>query len=204
MNAYAYGKSPERLRPAVGPKPGPVARAAVVPLRLIVVHDHNVRRNLGDLRELTASIRRHGILVPLSLERYGDRYRIRDGHRRYAAAQLAGLTRVLAIVHGEPLADSDWVVEAVQVNHHRRGMSPSDRRDAVQRLRAERVSWAAIADELGVSVATARRWGAPPRRKSAKPATVANRGGDANFGWWVAARLRAANDWAPSAPREGV
>ena len=57
--------------------------AAMVPTHLIDAHHTNVRHDLGDLRPLIASIERHGLMVPVIVERRGDRYRLRDGHRRW-------------------------------------------------------------------------------------------------------------------------
>lgn len=75
---------------------GEEARAAVVVLDRIVFHPSNIRRNLGDLRQMTASIELHGVLQPVVLERYGDYLRVRMGHRRVTAARLAGLKKVPA------------------------------------------------------------------------------------------------------------
>ena len=46
------------------------------------------------LEELANSIRRHGILQPLSVRRVGSTYELIAGERRLRAAQLAGLTDV--------------------------------------------------------------------------------------------------------------
>ncbi len=46
--------------------------------------------------ELVASVRRSGVLVPLLLERRGERYVVVAGHRRYKAAGMAGLVEVPA------------------------------------------------------------------------------------------------------------
>ena len=50
------------------------------------------------LAELTESIRRHGILQPLSVRRVGPGYELIAGERRWRAAQQAGLTEVPCIV----------------------------------------------------------------------------------------------------------
>ena len=46
------------------------------------------------LRELAASIRRHGILQPLTVRRRGDVWELVAGERRLRAARLAGLETV--------------------------------------------------------------------------------------------------------------
>ena len=50
------------------------------------------------LEELAQSIRRHGILQPLSVRRIAIGYQLIAGERRLRAAQLAGLTEVPCIV----------------------------------------------------------------------------------------------------------
>ena len=43
------------------------------------------------LKELAHSIKQHGIISPLILQRTGDRYQIIAGERRFRAARMAGL-----------------------------------------------------------------------------------------------------------------
>ncbi len=50
------------------------------------------------LKELSDSIKEHGIIQPLVLRRLGDKYEIIAGERRYKAAQLAGLSTVPAVI----------------------------------------------------------------------------------------------------------
>ena len=50
------------------------------------------------LEELADSIRRHGILQPLSVRRVGNTYELIAGERRLRAAQLAGLTEIPCII----------------------------------------------------------------------------------------------------------
>ena len=50
------------------------------------------------LEELSDSIRRHGILQPLSVRRSGSGYELIAGERRWRAAQMAGLTEIPCII----------------------------------------------------------------------------------------------------------
>lgn len=66
----------------------------------IMEHPSNPRKDLGDLTELSESIRKNGIfqnliVVPAS---EGGKYVVIMGHRRLAAAKLAGLTEVPCVV----------------------------------------------------------------------------------------------------------
>lgn len=55
-----------------------------------------VRQNLGDLTSLTASIKEHGIIVPLVINSKNE---VIAGHRRLEAAKAAGLTEVPVTVN---------------------------------------------------------------------------------------------------------
>ena len=50
------------------------------------------------LKELSDSIKEHGIIQPLVLRKLGDKYEIIAGERRYKAAQMAGLQTVPAVI----------------------------------------------------------------------------------------------------------
>jgi len=133
-------------------------RVGRVAIDSIDYHQHNVRVDLGDLRDLTDSIRRFGIMQPVVLERRGDRLRIRAGHRRVAAARLAGLTRVPAVIHSAALEGDEWLTAAVHENTRRRGLDDADRARTVAAMRTEGMTWEAIGDAFGVTAATARRY----------------------------------------------
>src|SRR5574344_916862 len=51
-----------------------------------------------ELKELSDSIKQHGIIQPLVLRQIGDKYEIIAGERRYKASCLAGLTQVPAVI----------------------------------------------------------------------------------------------------------
>lgn len=52
----------------------------------------------GALRELASSISRHGVIMPIIVNRSGDRYMIIAGERRWRASNLAGLKKVPVII----------------------------------------------------------------------------------------------------------
>lgn len=65
-----------------------------IPVEHIHPHPDNPRKDLGDLTELTESIRKNGIMQNLSvipIEGQEDEYMLVIGHRRCAAAKAAGL-----------------------------------------------------------------------------------------------------------------
>lgn len=64
-----------------------------------VVPGLNARGDLGDLHDLATSLRNLGQQKPLIVVQLADgRYQLLDGHRRHAAAQLAGLPTVDAVL----------------------------------------------------------------------------------------------------------
>lgn len=135
----------------------PHAAAGYIPISQVQLHPANIRTDLGDLRTLTRSITTHGVLVPIICEKRGTTLRLRDGHRRLVAADLAGLTRIPAIIHAAPLDDDEWIANAVQVNTHRRGLDTPELRDAAQRLLRSGWTRTHIADTFGVTPATVAR-----------------------------------------------
>lgn len=151
-----------------GMHPAPaVARAAArpdspqvanVPVDRLRAHPDNVRRDLGDLRELTASIRGRGVLQPLRVERRGDFMRIRAGHRRAAAAQLAKLRKVPCVIVSECETD-EAIVEMFGENLHREGLSVEEKRDNAQRLIREfDYTVEGVAAAIGVAQTTVAAW----------------------------------------------
>ena len=50
------------------------------------------------LKELADSISKHGVIMPIIVNKSGDRYMIIAGERRFRASKLAGLTKIPAIV----------------------------------------------------------------------------------------------------------
>ena len=55
------------------------------------------RRQMGDLKDLVASIKEKGVLEPILVRRNGPRFRIIAGERRYRASREAGLTQIPCI-----------------------------------------------------------------------------------------------------------
>lgn len=133
-------------------------RVTKIPVDQVHFHTHNVRRDLGDLRGLAASIKRFGVMQPIVVEDYGDTLRLRAGHRRLAAARMAGLKRIPALIHDEALDDEDWLIQSVQENVMRRELDQEERARAVDALRDLGCTWEGIGEAFGVSAKTARFW----------------------------------------------
>ena len=54
--------------------------------------------NENELKELSDSIKQHGVIQPLVLRQIGDKYEIIAGERRYKASTMAGLRQVPAVI----------------------------------------------------------------------------------------------------------
>jgi ParB family chromosome partitioning protein len=120
-------------------------------------HPDNVRDELGDLSELAASIKVHGVLQPLVVEPHPTRagaFRAVAGHRRLAAARLAGRQQLPITVRGprpDVAAEELMLVE----NWQREDLGPMDKARALGRLRDERgYTPAQIARSLGKAHST--------------------------------------------------
>ena len=140
-------------------------------------HSTNVRKDLGDLRDLCSSIEELGVLEPIHVEQWDDHWRLRDGHRRHAAATILNLTRIPAVIHADCLEDDEWLTAAVHHNQRRRQLDRADQVHTVLAMRAAGKSWDGIARDFGVSVNTVRSWVEPrtPSTTSRRPTRVSVR-----------------------------
>ena len=89
------------------------------------------RQNMDSslLADLANSIRTHGILQPVLLKQVGQRYQLVAGHRRTAAAKIAGLQIVPAIIRPDttPEQQIEW---ALIENIQRQDLNPIERAKA--------------------------------------------------------------------------
>ncbi len=80
-----------------------MVKIKLIPIGKLRAGGHELRMEADDelLDELAASIRRIGVIVPLVVRADGDGFVIIAGHRRFGAAQLAGLAEVPCCVSDE-------------------------------------------------------------------------------------------------------
>lgn len=109
--------------------------------------------SLESLDELATSIRQHGILQPLLVQKQGGCYEIIAGERRFRAAQLAGLKEVpCALV--DFLPEESFVVALVE-NLQREDLNPLEEARAFLRLQEKlSLSQEEIAQKVGKDRAT--------------------------------------------------
>jgi ParB family transcriptional regulator, chromosome partitioning protein len=106
----------------------------MIPISKIHPNPDQPRKALGDLSELTQSVREKGVLEPL-LVRYmprEDAYYIISGERRFHASQAAGLTELPCI---EKIADDAETLELALIeNLQRKDLTAFEEADGLHRL----------------------------------------------------------------------
>jgi ParB family chromosome partitioning protein len=148
------GSTPAAGRTPAGTGPGAGGRSSALISR---VHPHpgNIRTEIGDLEETAASIRAHGILQPLTVEPMPGKpghWQVIAGHRRLAAAKVAGLQAVPITVR-EPDGSEPEELMLIE-NCHRRDLSLMDKAEAMGALRSKGYSVARIARSTGFAEGT--------------------------------------------------
>jgi ParB family transcriptional regulator, chromosome partitioning protein len=106
----------------------------MIPVEKIKPNPDQPRKFLGDLRELTESVKEKGVLEPI-LVRFiprDDCYYIISGERRYHASRAAGLREIPCI---EKIADDAETLELGLIeNLQRKDLTPFEEADGLQRL----------------------------------------------------------------------
>jgi ParB family chromosome partitioning protein len=90
-------------------------------------HPYQVLDN-DEMNSLIKSVQQQGIMTPLivrPLEGTTDEYEIISGHRRFRAAQKAGLTEVPAFIR--PVSRDEAAIMVVDSNLHREHLLPSEK-----------------------------------------------------------------------------
>lgn len=127
----------------------------MIPLDRIQPNPDQPRKVLGDLRELTLSIREKGVLEPLlvTYDAPNDLYIIISGERRYLAAKAAGFNEVPCI---EKTVDAAEMLEIALIeNLQRKDLDPFEEAEGFQSL-ADQFDYTheEIAQRIGKSRAT--------------------------------------------------
>jgi ParB/RepB/Spo0J family partition protein len=103
------------------------------------------------LEGLSQSIAEEGLLVPLVVreDEQSGGFKLVDGHRRFAAAELARLEEVPVVVRtGEP---HDHLVAALVANLQREDLNPLDEANGYRRLVEAGLTTPGVAQRLGVA-----------------------------------------------------
>ena len=109
-------------------------RVVFLPARSIRPNPAQPRRGFEEraLEELAESIRRHGILQPLSVRRVDGNYELICGERRLRASAMAGLTEIPCIVMN--MDDRESGIAALVENLQRQDLDFVEEARAISRL----------------------------------------------------------------------
>ena len=123
-----------------------------IPIDEIIPNRFQPRLQFDDrgLEELASSIKQHGIIQPLVLRRVEDKYEIIAGERRYKAAQLAGLTKVPAVIAN--IDDNKSAEVAIVENVQRKDLSAIEEARSYKNLLDKGyLTQAELAKKMGLS-----------------------------------------------------
>ena len=88
--------------------------------------------NETELRELSESIAKHGVLQPLLVRKHNDAYEIIAGERRYQASKMAGLDEVPVVVRD--VDDQEMLALALIENLQRSDLNPIEEAKGYRQL----------------------------------------------------------------------
>ncbi len=127
-----------------------------LPIELLHPHPDNPRKDLGDLTELADSIKEKGILQNLTVIPAKEGYTIIIGHRRCAAAKLAGLTKVPCYV-APLMSHAEQVQLMLLENMQRNELTIYEQAQGFQMLLDLGSTMDDVAEKTGFSKTTVRR-----------------------------------------------
>ncbi|MGN1357882.1 MAG: ParB/RepB/Spo0J family partition protein [Bacilli bacterium] len=124
-------------------------------INLLTPNRYQPRKVFNDssIQELATSIKEYGILNPILVRKYNDKYEIIAGERRYRAAKLLGLKTVPVIVKN--ISDEQTAKIALIENIQRENLSPIEEAKAYQQiLDISKITQNDLANILGKSQST--------------------------------------------------
>ena len=130
-----------------------------LPVDSIIPHIDNPRKELGDLNELAESIKAKGIMQNLTVvpcpARGEGTYVVIIGHRRLAAAKLAGLSEVPCVV--TEMSHEEQVATMLLENIQRQDLTPYEQAQGFQMMMDFGETVNTISEKTGFSKSTVRR-----------------------------------------------
>lgn len=123
-----------------------------IPVDRVVFNPYQPRKRIGEeeLRELSESIRDHGIIQPVIVRRLGKGYELVAGERRVRASKMAGLSIIPAVVRD--LTDEEAALLALIENLQREDLNYFEEAEGYQRLIHEfRLTQEELARKVGKS-----------------------------------------------------
>lgn len=129
----------------------------MLPAESLKPHPDNPRRDLGDLSELTESIKAQGVLQNLTVVPEEDGfYKVIIGHRRLAAAKAAGLEEIPCVI--TDMSEKEQLATMLTENMQRADLTIYEQAKAFQQLSLDLgMSIKEISEKSGFSDSTIRK-----------------------------------------------
>ena len=103
-----------------------------VPIEKILANQMQPRRDMGDLSELTDSIRENGIIEPVIVRPKNGNFEIIAGERRFRAAREAGMHEIPCIEHDIP--DNEALEISIIENIQRKDLNVYEQAQSIRQL----------------------------------------------------------------------
>lgn len=157
----ALGKGLNSLIPQTNPRkvlrkettPPGTERIWHIPLSEIVPNPHQPRKHFShqDLEDLVASIKKHGVMQPITVTEHATGgYELIAGERRFRASQIAGMPTIPALVR--QASEQEKLELALIENIQRQELNPIEEAFAYTRLIEEfGLTQEAVAEQVGKS-----------------------------------------------------
>ena len=104
----------------------------LIDIKLIDENPQNPRTEIGDVSDLEASIKAHGLIQPITVRPVGKRYQVVAGSRRFTALKNLNFTKISCNVR--EIDDKEAFEIATTENITRKDMDPADECMAVARM----------------------------------------------------------------------
>lgn len=138
---------------------------AYLPISKLHHHPKNPRKNIGDITELTESIKKNGVMQNLTViegfyrEKNGEffntdtEYTVIIGHRRLEAARAAGLNEIPCRIY-KNIPESEQITTMLEENMQRNDLTPIEQADSFQLCLDLGETVESIAEKTGFSKST--------------------------------------------------
>jgi ParB/RepB/Spo0J family partition protein len=138
-NAHLHSSSPSNMSQSVvfdKTYPDDVSHAKLLEIEVNKIKNNPLQPRLtidpSELLELSESIKKHGLIHPISVIKDDEGYTLRAGQRRWEAHKLAGLEKIKAIVVTGDINPKELFEIAIAENQHRANIDPLEFAIAVQ------------------------------------------------------------------------
>lgn len=129
----------------------------MIPLKLLEHHPENPRTNLGDLTELTESVRTRGVMQNLTVvpDEKTNKFLVVIGNRRLEAARAAGLAELPCFVDST-MDHKMQIATMLEENMHRQDLTPYEQAQGFQMMMDLGFTEKEIGEKTGFSTKTVK------------------------------------------------